>query len=83
MAADSRLTVEEICLKALELDASGRAKYLAQACCDVGTGGEVESLLAGATFADELLGSPAALWPSAGAAEEPAALIAAVRHTQI
>jgi serine/threonine protein kinase len=61
MAADSRLTVEEICLQALELDEAGRAEYLAQACGDASTRREVESLLAGATFADELLESPAAL----------------------
>src|SRR5262245_35120102 len=55
MAPDSRLTVEEICLHALDLDEAARGEYLEQACGDADTRREVESLMAGAGFADELL----------------------------
>jgi serine/threonine protein kinase len=78
MPTDPRLTVEEICLQALELDETGRAAYLAEVCADAATRREVESLLAGAAFADELLESPAALLqlapqPEGAAADEQAA----------
>jgi serine/threonine protein kinase len=79
MPPDPRLTVEEICLQALELGEPGRAAYLAEARGDAETRREVESLLAGAAFADELLESPAALLqlappqPAAAAADEYAA----------
>ncbi len=71
MPAEPKLTVEEICLHALELDEPSRPGYLAEACGDGATRIEVESLLAGAAFADRLLDSPAVLLQSAaGAAQE-------------
>jgi serine/threonine protein kinase/tetratricopeptide (TPR) repeat protein len=72
MPAEPRFTVEEICLHALELDEPSRSGYLAEACGDAATRREVDSLLAGATFADALLESPCGLLPSvAGAANQP------------
>jgi serine/threonine protein kinase len=72
MPAGPQLTVEEICLHALELDEPSRPGYLADVCGDEATRREVESLLANATFADGLLESPASLLkPAAGATKEP------------
>jgi hypothetical protein len=73
MAPESRLTVEEICLRALELDEAGRTEYLA--CCDVGTRREVESLLGRCDLCRRAAGiarCPGGSRP--GAAAEPAAL---------
>src|SRR5579885_927277 len=73
MAPHPGLTVEEICLRALELDEGSRAAWVAQACGDESTRREVESLLDVASFADQLLESPAILvQPGAGAASEEA-----------
>ena len=72
MAPAPRLTVEDICLEALELDEPSRPGYLAHVCGDDAIRREVESLLAGAAFGDQLLESPALLFPAAGAADDDA-----------
>src|SRR5579871_5086251 len=61
MAEDRRETLEDICLRALEMDAPARAAFLREACPDDELRLEAESLLATEKFADDLLETPAGL----------------------
>jgi serine/threonine protein kinase len=82
MMADRQQLLEDICLRALEIDLSGRAAFLRESCIDEQLRIEAESLLAASDYADEFFKASPGL-PAAGDDAPPQEIAAPEAGQQI